>query len=377
MLKYIAKRLAYAVLVLLGVSLIMYFLVRLMPVDFIQSKIDQMNNGGAMVELQTQIAMYDTYGLEYPDSLIEQKITDLKKNNGSAEEIAKWEGMLGGSSGWGKAQKLFKGYFTWLGNLARLDLGVSFKYGIPVEDKIAMHMGTSFVVAFVATIFEFMIAIPLGITAATHQYSFRDYLVTVLVMIGISLPSFFFGNILKNVLALEPREFFRNMGWNIDWLYASGLVDATKGEMGFFEKLWDYFLHAFIPILTIIILSIGGRMRMTRTNMLEVMNSDYIRTARAKGLTEKVVIYKHAFRNTLIPLVTGLAGLLPSLFSGAIITEQVFDLPGIGNYALQAMNVGDIPFIMGYNMFLALLSVLGVILADLAYGLVDPRVKLH
>ena len=377
MLKYIAKRLAYAVLVLLGVSLIMYFLVRLMPVDFIQSKIDAMNQHGSIVELSTQLAMYDTYGLEYPDTLIQQQIDDLKSKGASADEIAKWESQLGGANGWGKAKKLFKGYFTWLGNLARLDLGVSFKYGIPVEDKIAQHMGTSFAVAFIATIFEFLIAIPLGITAATHQYSFRDYLVTVLVMVGISLPSFFFGNILKNVLALEPREFFRNMGWDIDWLYASGLVDATKPNGSFLDTLWDYFLHAFIPILTIIILSIGGRMRMTRTNMLEVMNSDYIRTARAKGLTEKVVIYKHAFRNTLIPLVTGLAGLLPGLFSGAIITEQVFDLPGIGNYALQAMNVGDIPFIMGYNMFLALLSVLGVILADLAYGLVDPRVKLH
>ena len=377
MLKYIAKRLAYAVLVLLGVSLIMYFLVRLMPVDFIQSKIDAMNQGGATVELQTQIAMYDTYGLEYPDTLIESQIAELKKAGAPADEIAEWESQLGGASGWGKAKKLFKGYVTWLSNLARLDLGVSFKYGIPVEDKIAMHMGTSFAVAFIATIFEFMIAIPLGITAATHQYSIRDYVVTVLVMVGISLPSFFFGNILKNVLALEPREFFRNIGLEIKWLYASGLVDATSSDVGFFGRLWDYFLHAFIPILTIVILSIGGRMRMTRTNMLEVMNSDYIRTARAKGLKEKVVIYKHAFRNTLIPLVTGLAGLLPGLFSGAIITEQVFDLPGIGNYALQAMNVGDIPFIMGYNMFLALLSVLGVILADLAYGLVDPRVKLH
>ena len=212
MLKYIAKRLAYAVLVLLGVSLIMYFLVRLMPVDFIQSKIDAMNQGGATVELSTQIAMYDTYGLESPDSLIETKVRELKEDGASQDVIDSWEKQLGGSSGWGKVQKIFKGYFTWLGNLARLDLGVSFKYGVPVEEKIAMHMGTSFAVAFIATIFEFMIAIPLGITAATHQYSLRDYIVTVLVMIGISLPSFFFGNILKNVLALQPREFFRNMG---------------------------------------------------------------------------------------------------------------------------------------------------------------------
>ena len=118
-------------------------------------------------------------------------------------------------------------------------------------------------------------------------------------------------------------------------------------------------------------------MRMTRTNMLEVLNSDYIRTARAKGLKEQVVIYKHAFRNTMIPLVTSLAGLLPGLFSGAIITEQVFGLPGIGNKAFEAMLVADIPFIMGYNMFLALLSVIGVLLADLMYAVVDPRVKLE
>ena len=210
-----------------------------------------------------------------------------------------------------------------------------------------------------------MIAIPLGITAATHQYSLRDYIVTILVMIGISLPSFFFGQMLKDVLALK-----------LGWFPASGLIDATASHTGI-ALLMDYLRHMFIPILTIVILSIGARMRMTRTNMLEVLGSDYIRTARAKGLKERVVINKHAFRNTLIPLVTSMAGLLPSLFSGAIITEQVFDLPGIGNIALDAMNRGDIPFIMGYNMFLALLSVLGVLLADLMYGIVDPRVKLE
>ena len=225
-------------------------------------------------------------------------------------------------------------------------------------------MGVSFAVALIATIFEFMIAIPLGITAATHQYSIRDYVVTVLVMIGISLPSFFFGQMLKDVFAMK-----------LGWFPPSGLVDASADLTGL-SKLLDYVRHMFIPIVTVVILSIGGRMRMTRTNMLEVLNSDYIRTARAKGLSERVVIYKHAFRNTLIPLVTSLAGLLPSLFSGAIITEQVFDLPGIGNKAFQAMISADIPFIMGYNMFLALLSVLGVLLADLMYAWVDPRVKL-
>ena len=317
-------------LILLGVSMIIYFLIRLMPVDFIQDKINAINQGGATVSEETVNAMSEMYG-------------------------------LGDNSFLG----ILKGYFSWLGALVRFDLGTSFVYGLPVADVIFEHMGISFAIALIATIFEFMIAIPLGITAATHQYSFRDYLVTVLVMIGISLPSFFFGNMLKDFLALK-----------LGWFPASGLVDATASYTGI-QLLGDYFRHMFIPILTIVILSIGARMRMTRTNMLEVMNSDYIRTARAKGLKESVVINKHAFRNTLIPLVTSLAGLLPSLFSGAIITEQVFDLPGIGNIALDAMNRGDIPFIMGYNMFLAVLSVLGVLLADLMYGLVDPRVKLE
>ncbi|MBS1456463.1 MAG: ABC transporter permease, partial [Clostridia bacterium] len=226
------------------------------------------------------------------------------------------------------------------------------------------RMGTSFFVAAIATVFEFLIAIPLGITAATHQYSVRDYVVTVLVLIGISLPSFFFGNLLKDIFANK-----------LGWFPPSGMGNAGMNYTPL-QKAMDYMKHMFLPILTVVILSIGGRMRMTRTNMLEVMNSDYIRTARAKGLKESKVIYKHAFRNTMIPLVTSLAGLITSLFSGAMITEQVFDLTGIGNYALKAMTQGDIPVIMVYNMFLAILSVLGVLLSDLMYAVVDPRVKL-
>lgn len=336
MFKYICKRLAYSLLILLGVSVIIYFLIRLMPVDYIQSKVDALNQGGATITQDVVDNMYKQYGL-------------MDTSNMTFGE---------------KLLSYLEGYWGWLSAMLTGDLGVSFKYGLPVAQVIGKNMWLSFAIALIATIFEFLIAIPLGITAATHQYSLRDYVVTVLVMIGISLPSFFFGNILKNLLALK-----------LGWFPVSGLVTSAVTYSGF-ALILDYLKHLFIPILTIVILSIGGRMRMTRTNMLEVLNSDYIRTARAKGLKESVVINKHAFRNTLIPLVTSLAGLLPILFSGAIITEQVFDLPGIGNIALAAMNAGDIPFIMGYNMFLAVLSVLGVLLADLMYGLVDPRVKL-
>lgn len=330
MFKYILKRLAQSVLILLGVSLIIYILIRCMPVSFIDDKIAQMNQGGATIPEETITAMKEMYGLA-DNSFV---------------------GIL-------------KGYANWLSALCRFDFGTSFKYGEPVLDVIKDYMGVSFAVALIATVFEFMIAIPLGITAATHQYSLRDYIVTIFVMIGISLPSFFFGQLLKNVFAMQ-----------LGWFPPSGYIDATQDLAGF-EALLNKAWHLFIPILCVVILSIGGRMRMTRTNMLEVLNSDYIRTARAKGLKERVVIYKHAFRNTMIPLVTSLAGLLPSLFSGAIITEQIFDLPGIGNTAYDAMIVGDVPVIMGYNMFLALLSIIGVLLADLMYAVVDPRVKLQ
>jgi peptide/nickel transport system permease protein len=329
MLKYILKRIVISILILFGVSIILYTLLRCMPVDYVQERINALNavSSGAVSDEFIQ-AMYHAYGLD---------------------------------------GTILEGYFNWIGNVFQGNFGSSFISQRPVLEEIfsADRIGTSFFVAAIATIFEFMIAIPLGITAATHQYSFRDYLVTVLTLIGISLPSFFFGQMLKAIFANQ-----------LHWFPVSGMLDGSISYANTWELLMDYARHMFLPILTVVILSIGSRTRMTRTNMLEVLNADYIRTARAKGLSEHKVIYKHAFRNTLIPLVTSLAGLIPSLFSGAMITESVFSLEGIGKYALNAMQQGDIPVIMTYNMFLACLSVLGVLLADLMYAVVDPRVKL-
>lgn len=328
MFKYILKRIGYSLLILLGVSFILYALLRCMPTDFVEGKILALNTSGVTVSQDFIDQMYKTYGLD---------------------------------------GNIVEGYFNWLKNVCRFDFGNSFISQRSVVSEIfnADRIGTSFLVAAVATVFEFMIAIPLGITAATHQYSIRDYVVTVLVLIGISLPSFFFGQILKDLFANKLNLF-----------PVSGMKDAAVTYENAFEAIGDYLHHIFLPILTVVILSIGSRMRMTRTNMLEVLNSDYIRTARAKGLPERTVIYKHAFRNTMIPVVTSLAGLIPSLFSGAMITESVFDLTGIGSYSLKAMQQGDIPVIMTYNMFLAVLSVVGILLADLMYAVVDPRVKL-
>lgn len=333
MFKYIIKRILISILILFGVSVILYVLVRLMPMDFITLKYSQSaSTEGAAAE----------------------RLEEFKKIYGIADN------SFGG---------IIKGYFGWLLNLLKGDLGTSFAHEVPVGEFIADNMWISFALAAIATVLEFLIAIPLGITSATHQYSVRDYTVTVLTMIGLSFPTYFFAAICVRVFAVD-----------LGWLPASGLIDETKtyaeNFAGSMVKFGDMIEHLLIPIFVSVVLSLGGLMRYTRTNMLEVLNSDYIRTARAKGLGEFKVIYKHAFRNTLIPLATLLAGILPSLFGGMLITEEFFGIPGIGKFAYEALNMGDIPLIMGYNMFLSVLTVLGTLLSDIMYSIVDPRVKL-
>ncbi len=183
---------------------------------------------------------------------------------------------------------------------------------------------------------------------------------------GISLPTFFLATILKYVFAIK-----------LQWFDLYGLTGRFHSTMTPWEQLLDKGYHMVLPVFTLMMLSVGGLMRYTRTNMLEVLNSDYIRTARAKGLPEKVVINKHAFRNTLIPLVTSLSGLLPSMFTGAMITETLYQIPGIGYISYQAMVRGDIPFAMFYIVFLLILTQVSILAADILYAVVDPRVRVN
>ena len=331
MFKYIVKRLLLSILILFGVSVIIYFLVRLMPSDYLDIKFRPLINNNQMT-LEDLAAMKAYYGLDD-------------------------NSFLG----------IVKGYWGWLTKALKGDLGESFLYSRPVAEVIGEKMWISFIISGIALVLEFVIAIPLGVSSAVKQYSIQDYLVTILTMIGISFPSFFFAAILIKFFAVE-----------LGWLPVSGQVSAEidKTTLSTFEYLMMNLSHFVLPMLVLVVLSIGGMMRYTRTNTLEVLNADYIRTARAKGLTEKKVIYKHAFRNTLIPLVTIFAGILPSLFGGAMIVEQVFSIEGIGNTAYKALTNADIPFIMGYNMFLAVLTIIGTLFSDIMYAVVDPRVKL-
>ncbi len=325
MFKYIIKRVLISVLILFGVSLLMYALLRLMPGDYVTQKFTLNPNSEISPERIDQ--MKELYGLN--DSIL-------------------------------------VGYFKWLWKALQGDFGMSFHYDAPVTEVIGDYMWTSFVLTLLALVIYYPLAILLGVRSAIKQYSIFDYTTTVITMLGISLPAFFFAAILIKIFAFDFGWFDTSLG-----LVSSGMINADGWTM-FWDKAW----HLVLPMVTVVVLNIGGLMRYTRTNMLEVLTADYIRTARAKGLAENKVVYVHAFKNTMIPLVTMLAGILPGLFGGSMIIEQVFAIPGIGLKAYQALNAGDIPFVMGYNMFLAILSVLGMLLTDIMYVLVDPRVKL-
>jgi peptide/nickel transport system permease protein len=329
--KYLLKRIALALLILIGVSALIYMLTMLMPADYIDNQTSAALQSGAMTK-EDVLRLKELYGLA------DKSFTGICKS-----------------------------YSAWLKSAVSGDLGFSFLYGKPVTEVLSQYIWISFLIAFMSYILEIVIGIPMGIKASVSQYSTYDYTVSIFAMMGTALPSFFLSALLMNVFAIKLGIF-----------PLQGLTTATKIFLpdAHFQIFWDKAWHLVLPISVLTLLGVGGTMKFTRTNMLEVLNSDYIRTARAKGLSEQTVTYKHAFRNTMIPLVTSLSGMLPGLFGGAMITETVFAIPGIGYMALRATMQGDIPFIMGYNMFLSILTVVGMLISDIMYMVVDPRVKL-
>ena len=256
---------------------------------------------------------------------------------------------------------IVQGYFTWLKSALRGEWGESWAWTVPVTQKFHDTIWYSFALGLVSFVLQILIAIPLGIQAAKKQYSFADYFTTVVSMVCISMPTFFLATLLKYVFSVK-----------LGWFDLSGMQGRNYQDLSDFGKFLDVAKHFVLPAITLTVVSIGGLMRYTRTNMLEVLNADYIRTARAKK-----VIGKHAFRNTLIPLVTTLGGSLPGLFSGALITETLFGIRGIGYASYNSMTQADIPFVMFYLSFISILTLLGNLISDLLYAAVDPRVRLQ
>lgn len=304
------------------------------------------------------------YGLmrSLPSSFAETMAMQLAQAPG-AKPYEEWLAQLNASYGLDKG--IVPGYMTWLSSAVRGEFGDSWKWNVSCVQKFQEVVGLSVIMGGISFVLSMLISVPLGILAATKQYSRTDYTITAVALVGISLPTFFFATLLKLVFSVK-----------LGWFDLFGLVGRDYAQLDAWGQFWDRANHLVLPITTLVIGSIGSTMRYTRTNMLEVLNADYIRTARAKGLSEHVVIYKHAFRNTLIPLVTIIGGSLPGLFSGALITETLFSIPGIGYCSYQSMVAGDIPFTMFYLTFMAILTLLSNLLTDIMYAVVDPRVRI-
>ena len=324
--KFIIKRIIMSIFILFFVAFIIYALLRCLPSSYVENMAQQLSMAPGAKSYEEWIAQLNAqYGLD---------------------------------------KNIVLGFFTWLGDAVRGNFGDSWKYTVPVLQKFNEVIWVSFIMGAISLVLELIIAIPLGVVAATRQYSRADYAITAGALVGISLPTFFFATLLKLLFSVK-----------LGWFDLYGLVGRDYAQLSAAGQFWDKAHHLVLPIVTLVIVSVGSLMRYTRTNMLEVLNSDYIRTARAKGLSERKVIYHHAFRNTLIPLVTIVGGSLPGLFSGALITETLYMIPGIGWTSYQAMVAGDIPFSMFYMTFLAILTLAGNLISDILYAVVDPRVR--
>ena len=328
MLKFTVKRLLYSVLILFFVMFLIYALIYSMP------------NG-----------------------YVETKARELASRPGTGKSAAEWLADL--NTQYGMDKGVVMGYFTWLKSAVTGNFGDSWAWTVPVLTQFQNTIWYSFALGLISFILQILIAIPLGISAARKQYYLTDYSSTVISMVCISMPTFLLATILKLIFAVK-----------LGWLDITGMQSRDYHTLSEFGKFLDVAKHFIMPAITLTVVSIGSLMRYTRTNMLEVLNSDYIRTARAKGVPEKKVINHHAFRNTLIPLVTTLGGSLPGLFSGALITETLFGIRGIGYASYNSMVQGDIPFTMFYLAFIAILTLLGNLISDILYAVVDPRVRL-
>ena len=318
--QYVIRRILTDFFVLFGVSILLYSICRMMPSDYVENMIA----GNQNIIKEVEVRMREAYGLD---------------------------------------KSIVEGYISWFCGAIRGDFGISFVYQKPVTEIILENMAPTVFLAGIAFIIQFLIAIPFGILSAHYQYSVLDYIIVTLAIFSISLPSFFIAAVLKRIFSIE-----------LGILPISGMITARANYVGI-EYFLDLAKHFVLPIVVLVITGVGSRLKYVRMNMLEVLNMDYVCMARAKGLPEHIVLWKHAFRNTLIPIVTMIGSMIPSLFSGAVVIEGLFGLKGLGQIALNAVYMGDIPYLMGFSMFIAYMTLLGTLVSDILYVVVDPRVS--
>jgi peptide/nickel transport system permease protein len=322
MLAYIAKRLLWMVPLLLGISIINFGIMHLAPGDPVAML------AGRQATAEQKDHMRQLYGLDKP---------------------------------------IYVQYARWLGQMLKGDFGRSYVDGRPVSQHILERLPYTLYLNFVVAVLIYAVSIPVGIISALKQYSRFDHTVTFVAFLGQALPSFWFALLLiYAVLSLR-----------IDWLPIAGVasIGVNVRTVGLGATILDRLRYLILPTIVIAFGDMAGVTRYMRSSMLEVVRQDYVRTARAKGLPEKVVIIKHALRNALLPIVTLLGAELPLLFSGSAIIETIFSWPGIGLLGVNAVFQRDYMLVMAINMIGAVLMVVGNLLSDILYALVDPRIK--
>jgi len=266
-------------------------------------------------------------------------------------------------------------YFRWMANILQGDLGLSFSGNQPVNRVIGEPIMNSMVLVVFSIILLWLISIPLGVYSAVRQYSLGDQLVSAFAYFGLAIPNFFFAQVivlLVFVLRSWTREAF---GFNEVILPVAGMTSSDHSSMNWWEQRWDIFRHMIIPGFVVATASIAGYTRVLRGQMLEYLSSDFIRTARAKGLSERKVTYKHALRPALIPFIAGIGGILPTLIGGAGLVEVVMSWPGITPTFLNALNRQDIYVVLGLLVVSSILLMIGNLISDLLLAAVDPRIR--
>lgn len=321
---YVIRRLLWMIPLLFGVSIICFAMLKRAPGDPVAAILAQSRTTGGSMTLADRQRLIQQYGLDKP---------------------------------------AYAQYFDWLGLVVRGNLGTSTRMNQPVTQVIGQRLPNTMKLAVVSLALTLAIAIPLGIISAVKQYSALDYGLTTLSFLGISIPQFWLALMLLYLLAVK-----------LGWFPVSGMR-SVQVEPGLWAHAKDGALHYVLPVAAITLAGLAGYMRYQRAALLEVLHQDYVRTARAKGLTERTTLLLHAWRNSLIPIITLLGYVFVILIEGSVVVETIFSWPGMGQLAVASLTERDYPTVMAIVLLSTTLILIGTLVSDILYAIADPRVR--
>lgn len=343
MFTYIIRRILMMIPTLFGITILSFIIINLTPGSPVEQKLQAIRLGGAMGG-----GGGTTTGMGgHSESGVSQEVIDALNKQ------------------YGFDKPLLVRYGIWLKNLAVLDFGESFKYEEPVTDLIISKFPVSLMFGVVSFILTYLICIPLGVYKAIRDGSAFDRATSFMLFVAYSIPPVMLGILLL--------VFFAGASY-FDWFPIGGVISDNYDDLSIFGKLWDRIHHGILPLICYMIGSFTFLTLLMKSSMLDVVKLDYVRTAKAKGLSDGVVYMKHALRNALIPIVTGMSGILTIFFTGTILIETVFNLDGMGLLTFTSVSARDYNVLMGLIFFQAALFLLGRLLTDILYVVVDPRI---